>query len=105
MKIELERVFMDRTSKLEGSTLTVYSGLPHDLCATYNDQINTDLLKLYEGHFHDLLNDVDKEVVMADIKRWIDARVSAPCQIATTYVVSAFIGGPCTSRLSAAGRS
>jgi acylglycerol lipase len=33
-------------------------------------------LKLYEGHFHDLLNDVDKEVVMADIKRWIDARVS-----------------------------
>ena len=34
-------------------------------------------LKLYEGHFHDLLNDVDKEVVMADIKRWIDARASA----------------------------
>ena len=34
-------------------------------------------LKLYEGHFHDLLNDVDKEVVMPDITRWIDARVSA----------------------------
>lgn len=34
-------------------------------------------LKLYEGHFHDLLNDIDKEVVMADIKRWIDARVPA----------------------------
>jgi alpha-beta hydrolase superfamily lysophospholipase len=33
-------------------------------------------LKLYQGHFHDLLNDVDKEVVMADILRWIDARVS-----------------------------
>jgi alpha-beta hydrolase superfamily lysophospholipase len=32
-------------------------------------------LKLYEGHFHDLLNDVDKDVVMADILRWIDARV------------------------------
>ena len=29
-------------------------------------------LKLYEGHFHDLLNDVDKEVVMADIKGWIE---------------------------------
>jgi len=28
-------------------------------------------LKLYEGHFHDLLNDLDKEVVMADIKNWI----------------------------------
>ena len=34
-------------------------------------------LKLYEGHFHDLLNDLDKEVVMADIKGWIDERVSA----------------------------
>jgi alpha-beta hydrolase superfamily lysophospholipase len=34
-------------------------------------------LKLYQGHFHDLLNDVDKEVVMADILRWIDARVPA----------------------------
>jgi acylglycerol lipase len=28
-------------------------------------------LKLYEGHFHDLLNDIDKELVMADITRWI----------------------------------
>ena len=28
-------------------------------------------LKLYEGHFHDLLNDLDKETVMADIKDWI----------------------------------
>lgn len=34
-------------------------------------------LKLYEGHFHDLLNDVDKEVVMADIKAWIDKRLPA----------------------------
>ena len=32
-------------------------------------------LKLYEGHFHDLLNDHDKEKVMADIKEWIGARV------------------------------
>ncbi len=35
-------------------------------------------LKLYEGHFHDLLNDVDKEVVMADIQAWIDARLPRP---------------------------
>ena len=28
-------------------------------------------LKLYDGHYHDLLNDLDKEVVMADIKNWI----------------------------------
>jgi acylglycerol lipase len=33
-------------------------------------------LKLYEGHFHDLLNDVDKDVVMADIKGWIDAHLT-----------------------------
>ncbi|HKE93855.1 MAG TPA: lysophospholipase [Povalibacter sp.] len=32
-------------------------------------------LKLYEGHFHDLLADVGKQQVMADIQAWIDARV------------------------------
>jgi alpha-beta hydrolase superfamily lysophospholipase len=34
-------------------------------------------LKLYEGHVHDLLNDVGKEGVMEDIKGWIDARLPA----------------------------
>jgi acylglycerol lipase len=34
-------------------------------------------LKLYEGHVHDLLNDIDKEVVLADIHQWIDARIPA----------------------------
>ena len=34
-------------------------------------------IKLYDGHFHDLLNDVDKEIVMSDITRWIDARLAA----------------------------
>src|SRR6185369_3543385 len=34
-------------------------------------------LKLYEGHFHDLLNDTGKEQVMADIQSWIDARIPA----------------------------
>jgi len=33
-------------------------------------------LKLYEGHFHDLLNDVGKEAVMADVKAWIDSRLA-----------------------------
>jgi len=28
-------------------------------------------LKLYEGHYHDLLNDLDKEKVMADIEAWV----------------------------------
>ncbi len=34
-------------------------------------------LKLYDGHFHDLLNDVGKETVMADIRAWIEKRVAA----------------------------
>jgi acylglycerol lipase len=33
-------------------------------------------LKLYEGHFHDLLNDVGKEQVMAEIVGWINARLA-----------------------------
>ena len=32
-------------------------------------------LNLYEGHYHDLLNDVGKEGVMADINGWIDSRL------------------------------
>ena len=28
-------------------------------------------LKLYEGHYHDLLHDVGKEQVLADITSWI----------------------------------
>ncbi len=28
-------------------------------------------LKLYEGHYHDLLRDTDKEKVMADIQKWL----------------------------------
>jgi acylglycerol lipase len=32
-------------------------------------------LKLYKGHFHDLLNDFDKSIVMADIVSWINARL------------------------------
>jgi len=32
-------------------------------------------LKLYEGHYHDLLNDIGKEEVFADIAGWIEARM------------------------------
>jgi len=32
-------------------------------------------LKLYDGHFHDLLNDTGKDAVLADIKAWIEARL------------------------------
>lgn len=34
-------------------------------------------LKLYEGHFHDLLNDVGKDAVFADIRGWVEARIGA----------------------------
>jgi acylglycerol lipase len=38
-------------------------------------------LKLYDGHYHDLLNDVGKEQVMNDIKTWIAARLgTAPAR-------------------------
>jgi alpha-beta hydrolase superfamily lysophospholipase len=32
-------------------------------------------LRLYEGHYHDLLNDLGKDEVMADIARWIGAHL------------------------------
>lgn len=41
-------------------------------------------LKLYEGHVHDLLNDVGKEMVMADIKNWIAARIADKRTASTT---------------------
>ena len=34
-------------------------------------------LKLYEGHYHDLLNDVGKEGVLAEIRGWIEKRLPA----------------------------
>ena len=44
----------------------------------YDNAGSTDkTLKLYEGHYHDLLNDLGKEDVMKDINDWIDARVPA----------------------------
>ena len=44
----------------------------------YDSAGSTDkTLKLYEGSFHDPLNDLDKEVVMADIEGWLNARLRA----------------------------
>jgi len=34
-------------------------------------------LKLYEGHYHDMLNDLGKEEVMADVKAWINDHLPA----------------------------
>ena len=57
----------DRAAKPGGSRL--FHGLA----------VSTDkTLKLYEGHFHDLLRDIGKENVMADILGWIKARIPSP---------------------------
>jgi acylglycerol lipase len=34
-------------------------------------------LKLYDGYYHDPLNDIGKEAVMADVKAWVDKHVPA----------------------------
>jgi acylglycerol lipase len=34
-------------------------------------------LKLYQGHFHDLLADFGKEQVIADIQQWVDERLES----------------------------
>ena len=44
----------------------------------YDNAGSTDkTLKLYNGHYHDLLNDLGKETVIADILSWLGARVPA----------------------------
>ena len=52
-------------------------------------------LKLYEGGFHDLLNDLDKRVVMQDIEDWIEARLPAaldtPAQVITAALQEALL--------------
>ena len=57
----------DRAAKTGGSRL--FHGLAGSTDKT---------LKLYEGHFHDLLRDIGKENVMADILGWIKARIPSP---------------------------
>ena len=34
-------------------------------------------LNLYEGYYHDLLNDIGKETVVDDIKAWLGKRLPA----------------------------
>jgi acylglycerol lipase len=55
---------LDKATKPSGSQLF------------YDSAGSTDkTLKLYEGHFHDLLNDLDKELVMKDVLGWLAARL------------------------------
>jgi acylglycerol lipase len=49
---------------------------PHGSQLFFDKTGSTDkTLKLYDGHFHDLLNDVDKERVMADVTEWLVGHV------------------------------
>ena len=49
-------------------------------------------LEFYEGHYHDLLNDVGKEAVLADIVQWVELRApltevvdDRPAVVATSH--------------------
>lgn len=56
-----DRERLNRTQEVDGS-ISISSTI-------FDTAGSTDkTLKLYEGHFHDLLNDIDEEVVMGDIK-------------------------------------
>lgn len=57
---------LDRNAKPAGSQLF------YDMACSADKT-----LKFYEGSFHDLLNDLDKEVAMADIKNWLNAQLPA----------------------------
>ena len=47
----------------------------------FDEASSTDkTLKHYDGHYHDLLNDLGREQVMDDIVQWIDARLGAKAQ-------------------------
>ncbi len=55
---------------LDRATLPAGSRLFHERAGSRDKT-----LKLYEGHFHDLLNDLGKEAVLADVVAWINARL------------------------------
>ena len=73
LKKEFERITLpllilhgtkDKAAKSSGSQLF------------YDRAGSTDkTLKLYDGYFHDLLNDLGKETVLTDITAWIEARL------------------------------
>ncbi len=57
---------LDKAAKPSGSQLF------HDKAGSTDKT-----LKLYDGSFHDPLNDLDKKVVLADIQRWIAEHIPA----------------------------
>jgi len=58
-------------------TAIVYVAVAGDVTLEASVTIaSLETLKLYEGYYHDLLNDAGKETVMADILGWIAARLA-----------------------------
>lgn len=55
----------DRATRYQGSQMF------HDKAGSKDKT-----LKIYEGHYHDMLNDIGKAQVMADITSWIEARIA-----------------------------
>ena len=55
-----------------------HAARPHGSQVFHQAASSTDkTLKLYEGYYHDLLNDLGKEIVLADVVEWITSRSSA----------------------------
>lgn len=62
----------DKATKPEGSQ------------SFYENAGSTDkTIKIYEGGYHDLLNDTIKEEVLGDIRNWLDERIPASAEAAT----------------------
>jgi alpha-beta hydrolase superfamily lysophospholipase len=55
----------DKTAKASGSQMFYAAAGSRDKT-----------LKPYDAAFHDPLNDLDRETVMADIVAWLDARIA-----------------------------
>ncbi len=54
-----------------------HAAKPHGSQRCYDSTGSDDKeLNLYEGHFHDLLNDLGKEEVMADVTKWLTAHLA-----------------------------
>jgi len=50
--------------------------MPQPQGTVVDGSVRDKTLRVYQGAFHDLLNDFDKSVVMEDIRGWIRARLS-----------------------------